>query len=352
MKSVRIVGAGLLGTSLALALKNSNISVELVDVDANHLALAKALVGDEGLSTSPEVVVLAIPATALMGVIESEYALNPGATFIDIASTKTKSLLEIEKFPAIARQFCGTHPMAGRERGGPHGARADLFEDRAWIYCPTSETSPESLSRTLELIALSGAIAVAMSGPEHDQAVALISHLPQITSSLLAKQLHGAKSDWFSVAGQGLRDTTRIAASDPALWGEIIHANQNQILPLLKGLRDDIDSLIANLSNTEHVQSFIADGASGRAKIPGKHGGKARDYHYLPIVIEDKAGQLAALFNECAQAKVNIEDLVIEHSPGQFTGLITLALSPNDAKILSQHLLEAGWNVHSVREGL
>jgi prephenate dehydrogenase len=93
----------------------------------------------------------------------------------------------------------------------------------------------------------------------------------------------------------------------------------------------------------------IAAGQKGRARIPGKHGGKAREYTYLPIVIEDKPGQLAALFDECADASVNVEDLTIEHSPGQFTGLITLALSEADAQKLTEHLKINGWSVHSPR---
>jgi prephenate dehydrogenase len=83
--------------------------------------------------------------------------------------------------------------------------------------------------------------------------------------------------------------------------------------------------------------------------IPGKHGGVARNYTYLPVVIEDKPGQLAALFDECARAKVNVEDLAIEHSPEQYTGLITLALSQSDAEKLHRHLLEQGWSAHSPR---
>jgi prephenate dehydrogenase len=97
------------------------------------------------------------------------------------------------------------------------------------------------------------------------------------------------------------------------------------------------------------MASFIKKGNTGRALIPGKHGGVAREYTYLPVVIEDKPGQLAALFDECASAKVNIEDLTIEHSPGQFTGLITLSLSQSDAQILSDHLIRSGWKVHAPR---
>ena len=188
-----------------------------------------------------------------------------------------------------------------------------------------------------------------MSASDHDSAVALVSHLPQIVSSLLAAQLNGSKVSDLELAGAGLRDTTRIAASDPVLWQEIIASNSSQILPLLINLQNDLGSLIDTLSNPAQIGDFIAKGNTGRALIPGKHGGKAREYTQLPVVIEDKPGQLAALFEECAQAKVNIEDLTIEHSPGQFTGLITLALSANDADVLQKHLEKSGWNVHAPR---
>jgi prephenate dehydrogenase len=107
--------------------------------------------------------------------------------------------------------------------------------------------------------------------------------------------------------------------------------------------------LINSLDDPAKVGSVIAAGNEGRSKIPGKHGGKAREYTQLPVVIEDKPGQLAALFDECAKAAVNVEDLTIEHSPGQFTGLITLALSASDAAVLQKHLEESGWNVHAPR---
>jgi len=201
----------------------------------------------------------------------------------------------------------------------------------------------------LWLIDALGAQAIPMLAGEHDAAVALVSHLPQIVASLLASQLQKASADDLELAGAGLRDTTRIAASDPALWKEIIASNASEIRPLLMNLQNDLASLIASLGEPEKVESFIAAGNVGRSLIPGKHGGKARDYSMLPVVIEDKPGQLAALFEECAKAKVNVEDLTIEHSPGQFTGLITLALSANDADVLQKHLAKSGWNVHAPR---
>jgi prephenate dehydrogenase len=153
----------------------------------------------------------------------------------------------------------------------------------------------------------------------------------------------------LELSGAGLRDTTRIAASDPALWDEILTTNADEILPLLINLQNDLGAIVASLKRGDSISTFIEKGNQGRALIPGKHGGAAREYTYLPVVIEDKPGQLAALVGECAAANVNIEDLTIEHSPGQFTGLITLALSKSDAQLLSDHLIGSGWNVHAPR---
>ena len=342
---VRILGSGLIGTSIALALAAHQIRIKMVDSDLHRAALAQDLVGDYG-GEEADLVIFALPTSHLGKVIQDEFSLDPKATFIDIGSTKAKPLAEIEIISGMSNRFCGTHPMAGREIGGPEAARADLFAGRPWIYTPTSSTDPDVIEMVLSLIDLLGGSPIRMSAQEHDSAVALVSHLPQISASLLAKQLKDAPENWLSLAGQGLRDSTRIAASDPELWREIIGINRAQILPLLKKLEVDLTSLIEEIGDGDSVATFIAQGQEGRLRIPGKHGGTPRDYSYLPIVIEDKPGQLSNLFQECERANVNIEDLSIEHSPGQFTGLITLALSKNDAEKLATHLESRGWNVH------
>ena len=350
--SIRIIGSGLIGTSIGLALAARGVQVEMLDLDQKAQKLAQDLIASE-ISGAPEVILFAIPASALAETFEREFALNPGSKFIDIASVKTKPQVEVSRISGGSSRFLATHPMAGREVGGAASARADLFEGRTWIYCPTfadgAQVDLDVLETGLWLINSLGATPISMSASRHDSAVALVSHLPQIVASLLAAQLKGAKSEDLDLAGAGLRDTTRIAASDPELWQEIISSNAQEILPLLINLQNDLGSLIQSLDDPVKVGSFIAAGNEGRSKIPGKHGGKAREYTQLPVVIEDKPGQLAALFDECAKASVNVEDLTIEHSPGQFTGLITLALSASDAAILQKHLEESGWNVHAPR---
>ena len=107
--------------------------------------------------------------------------------------------------------------------------------------------------------------------------------------------------------------------------------------------------MIDELDDPAAMAKLITAGNRGRAVIPGKHGGQPRNYTYLAIVIDDKPGQLAAIIEACASAKVNIEDLAIEHTPGQQTGLITLAFSPEDSAIVADHLKKEGWNVHPSR---
>jgi prephenate dehydrogenase len=294
-----------------------------------------------------------MPSSALIEALKNEFSLNPGSKFIDIGSVKTKSLLEVSRSQVPASNFLATHPMAGREVGGAESARADLFQSRTWVYIPKAlsgdPVGPERLAYGLWMIKALGGVPVAMEAGEHDRAVALISHLPQAVASLLASQLVAGERSALELSGAGLRDTTRIAASDPALWDEILTTNADEILPLLINLQNDLGALVASLKRGDSISTLIEKGNQGRSLIPGKHGGAAREYTYLPVVIEDKPGQLAALVGECAAVNVNIEDLTIEHSPGQFTGLITLALSKSDAQLLSDHLIGAGWNVHAPR---
>jgi prephenate dehydrogenase len=349
LTKVRIVGSGLIGTSIGLGLVQRGVIVEMVDSDPSAQLLANDLVGGERIE-NPDLVVLAMPTSHLAAVIKSEIQLNPNSTFIDVGSVKSEVQLHVETISGLSRRFLPTHPMAGREIGGAGSARADLFQGRSWILTPSSDLDPASKDVVLEMIAHLGATAIELSALDHDRAVARISHLPQIASSLVAKQLAGTPAEWMELAGQGLRDTTRIAGSDEGLWKEIIFSNRSELRQLLISLQNDVQGMIGALENPEEIATLIAQGRAGKSLIPGKHGGKAREYSYLPIVIDDKPGQLGAIFNECAAMNVNVEDLNIEHSPGQLSALITLALSHSDAEKLSSHLTSIGWNVHPIRK--
>jgi prephenate dehydrogenase len=346
---VRIVGSGLIGTSIGLGLVQRGIAVEMVDSDPSAQALARDLTGGV-VVVDPELVIFALPTPGLSQVIQSEIAINPQSTFMDVGSVKNEVVLQVKTFSGLSTRFLPTHPMAGREIGGASSARADLFQGRSWILTPEPDCALESKNLVLDLITLLGATPIELSALDHDAAVAKISHLPQIAASLVAKQLTGTPAEWMELAGQGLRDTTRIAGSDEKLWKEIIYSNRAEISQLLISLQNDLTQMIKSLDDPAKIAELIAAGRDGKAMIPGKHGGKAREYSYLPIVIDDKPGQLGAIFNECAAMQVNVEDLNIEHSPGQLSALITLSLSADDAEKLSAHLTSIGWNVHPVRK--
>jgi prephenate dehydrogenase len=292
--------------------------------------------------------IIATPPDAIAEVIRGESSRNSQLRVMDISSIKTKPLQDVSRIGFDLALFAPTHPMAGREVTGPQSARGDLFQGRPWILC--LEGVDSKLSQMVrDVVSRCGAIALDRTVGEHDQAVALVSHLPQMVASLLASQLVAGQGSELELAGAGLRDTTRIADSDAALWAQILAGNSVALRPLLISLQNDLSRAIENLEDPASMAQLISDGQRGRAVIPGKHGGQARNYIYLDIVIDDKPGQLAAIIEACAAAKVNIEDLAIEHTPGQQTGLITLAFSPEDSAIVAAHLEKEGWKVHPSR---
>ena len=349
MKSqhVRVVGAGLIGTSIALGLASRGASVELHDEDQNALDLAKDLLAPHVKVGVPDLVIVATPPKTIVNVLQREFGNNPQATFIDVGSVKNNLVLEVETLTELAARFVGSHPMAGREVAGPSSAQADLFQGRAWILTPTSVTEESSIDLAKEVVEALGATAYIMSAPAHDSLLARISHLPQITSTALAGAIEQI-GDNLNLSGQGLRDMTRIANSDGELWSEILLENQNEVLKAISEYQDIIADLKDALESRDEsaLKNLFINGNKGRAKVSGKHGSKPRNYSHLLIVIKDEPGALSQLFEQCAAINANIEDLSIEHSPGQLTGLITLAFSPDDALRVQDHLLSHDWKVH------
>lgn len=354
LSEIVVIGAGLIGTSIALGAKRAGFRVELLDRDGRAEALANDLITNQsplGSIADPDLVVLATPTSALGDLLGKYRTIYPNSTFIDIGSTKTKVEVEVSRFGDVASRFCPTHPMAGRELDGAEAAQSDLFLGKSWVITPLKSTSERSIEIAKKLIESLGARVIQMEIADHDLAVAAVSHLPQLVASLLAGQLASIDSankkakEYFDLSGSGLLDTTRIAASNPNLWVEILELNQDAIKPLLSNLHKDLTTLIESYN----VLEVLERGRAGRALLPGKHRSKIREYTYLPVVLEDKPNQLAALFNECAKANVNVEDISIEHSPEQETGLVLLALSNANAELLQKHLLAGGWRVHPPR---
>ena len=348
---IHIVGAGLIGTSIGLALKQRGDTVTFADTNVEHLQFARDLVGVPSEGGNPSLVIVATPPAGVFSALKEQFSINPQAMFIEISGLKSELLLQVDELPELARRFCGTHPMAGRELSGPTAARADLFQGATWIITPTALTDDEVLEAAKNIALELGSVVRVVGANKHDELISGVSHLPQAVSTILARTLSTKSEEELGLAGQGLRDLTRLADSNPKLWADLLIRNRSNVIQDLRKVASEIEGMLAHLEseNESALEEFIRDGGAAKSRIPGKHGGKSREYVYLPIVIEDKAGQLAAIFDECAAAGVNVEDLFIEHSPGQETGLITLALSQDDANILRPHLVEKNWRVHGIR---
>jgi prephenate dehydrogenase len=351
---IRIIGAGLIGTSIALGLKGAGYEIAIEDDQPELEKIAQNLIGQSDFPPTPDLIIVATPISAIAGILKESATRYPKASFIDIGGLKSDVLDEVERFADISRRFCSTHPMAGREIAGPLAARGDLFQGRIWICTPSSQSSEVVVDQALEIIKALGGIPVEIDAQTHDEVIGGISHLPQILSSLLSLTLEDMEEEHLALAGQGLKDVSRLAASDPDLWSELLHSNRGALkfyLDKMSNLLNDLSTSLAN-DDLRKTHEILSAGRENHRRIPGKHGGRKRDYWYLPIVIEDKPGQLAAIFDACALVKANVEDLAIEHTPGQESGLVTLALSHSDAEKLFDQLLVDGWKVHLPRESI
>ena len=363
LSPVLVVGAGLMGTSVGLALRAHGVEVCLIDPNEAAAALAQDLgAGTAGLPADerpPQLVVLATPPAAIASSLFALHRRYLHATFTDLASVKSLPQREAEGLACDLTRFVGGHPLAGRERSGAGAARADLFEGRPWVLTPSAHSSALALLRAETLVQLCGAQLVVMTPERHDEAVALVSHVPQLVASLTAARLVGAADDLVELAGQGLRDVTRIAASDPGLWTEILTANAPFVHRILEQFSDDLTELLDDLASVEESMDREIDkpplapfvdllerGNAGHRRIPGKHGAPAATYQQVRVVLADSPGELARLFLACGEAGINVEDVSIEHSPGQPVGLVELAVRPAVAPQLADALREAGWSVH------
>jgi prephenate dehydrogenase len=171
----------------------------------------------------------------------------------------------------------------------------------------------------------------------------------------VAARLADTDDTLLALAGQGVRDVTRVAASDPDLWVDVLAANAGPVARVLAELRADVDVVVHALHEIADdpewartsLREVLVRGNAGRARLPGKHGGRSTPYAVVPVVLQDQPGELGRLFVDVGEAGVNIEDIRIEHSPGQPVGLVELAVAPGAEGALTADLERRGWVVHA-----
>jgi len=348
---VLVVGSGLIGTSIGLALRRAGHDVHLSDSSPQHLQTAVDL--GAGTGEEPAAValaVVAVPPDAVAAATRDVLARWPEATVTDVGSVKGAPLGQLRTAGADVTRYVGSHPMAGSEHSGPETATADLFDGRAWAVTPHETASPEAIAVVTQLARACGATVVEMSALEHDAAVARVSHLPHLMSVLTAAQLAGSPARHLALSGQGLRDVTRVAAGDPSLWQQIVTANAAEIGILLTAVRDDLDTLLKALGPApappESLAATLRRGNAGRQLIPGKHGAPAADEATVYVQVPDRPGELARLFADAGRSGVNVEDLHIDHDPARPVGLVELVVRDDAATRLAAELEARGWVAH------
>jgi prephenate dehydrogenase len=362
MRTMTVIGTGLIGTSIALAVSGRGVRVFLSDRDPAAARTAAAL--GAGLARDPgetvDLAVIAVPPSHVGAVLTEAQERGLARAYTDVASVKAgPEQAALRRAPDPAR-YVGGHPLAGRERSGPLAARAELFRDRNWVLTPSRLTSDEVFERALELVALCAAVPVVMRSQDHDAAVAVTSHVPHLMASLMAARLTEGPAGLARVAGQGLRDATRIAAGDSRLWGDILQANAPAVAGVLKDLHADLSRLVPAVDALTRAGGADRDlgmrtlvdlldrGISGLAEIPAAGAGPQEGGQGVRVAVAERPGELARLLAAVADLGVATEDAAVETAAAGAGFTVRFGLPARTAEKVADALDAGGWTV--VRE--
>ena len=352
---VGVIGTGLIGCSVAMAAVRAGDVVSGFDLDVTALEGAAARsslrpVGSlEECAASSDVVFVCTPIRHIASTVTS-CLTSGGGIVTDVGSVKGQVVVEVEGSAASSARsrFVGGHPMGGSERGGPEGASASLVEGVAWVLTPAPWSDPEATAWLEGYIRRLGAHPILMDAARHDSLVSLVSHLPQIVSSVLMDMIASGESvdpDALALAGNGFRDVTRLAGSDPDLWSGILAANRTsavdaiaRFVEQLRVVRDALDS-----DRASDVRRVLAEARRARATLGAKPRVRA-GVAVLQIPVPDRPGVLAELTAALGEGDVNIEDLQIVHSPWGPTGLVHLTVLADRADAAAAVLIDRGFH--------
>ncbi len=365
MTDVLVFGSGLIGTSIGLALRDAEgfrVLVHDLDPAAQELAVARGAGEGWDGGSRVDILVAAVPPANIPGVLKEVQALCLAKTYTHVASVQSQVQREVEALGCELSSLVGSHPLAGRESSGPGAASSDLFVGRPWALCPSAASRPFAVDQVRGLVLACGATPLVVGAQAHDESVALLSHLPQVVSSALAALLDPPVRTELS--GGGLADTTRLAASDPGLWTDILSANAAHVAPAVRALVTLLEDLAADLERlAPHEQvngaqaakaradaltgvtSLLEHGNRGRALVPVKRGVRDEAFARVAVEMDDRPGRLAALLGAAGDAGVNVEDVRVDHIPGRPRGVIELLVATEAARSLEAVLTAEGWLV-------
>jgi prephenate dehydrogenase len=346
VERLAVVGTGLVGTSVALAAGRGGIRCRGFDADSGVLDGAVARRAVEPASSlaeavaGAELVVVAVPVGAAPAVVrEVLAAAGEDAVVTDVASTK-------RPLASIADpRFVPGHPVAGGVTGGPARAAADLFDAATWFLTPTAASSAESVSLVERFVASLGARAVRTDAEAHDRLLALTSHLPHALANLLMLRVAeaAAKDDApLAFAGASLREMTRLAGANAAVWSDIFLGNADEIATALDGLRASLDELEQSLrdGDRERIEATIATAAAARERLESfAYRTAPAELNRIRIRIPDQPGVLAQITQILGAAQINLEDFEMRHVSPEYGGVLVILVAGSDNAARARELL-------------
>ena len=362
-ESIAVVGIGLVGGSFALASRKAAPDVHLygIDVDENvlHKALADGVV-DEVASPveavekgwlgadGADLIVLATPASVAEEWVQRLGDADYRGTVTDVASTKAKITQAAEEALGPDAAFVGGHPMAGSEQSGIEAARADLFDGAYYVLTPTPETDMDAYRRVHSYIASMGARVISVDAAGHDEAVAIISHVPHVTASALvelAKSHAGEGDELLRLAAGGFKDTTRIAAGSAELWTGICLDNADALVDGLEELQSVLDGFASAVKSgdVQGVRDWLAHAAEVRRSLPAQWVPATEALSELLIPVIDRPGVISEVTTAVGRAGCNIEAIEIDHVSEATAVLVLVLTDEGDVTKLLEDLESVGY---------
>ena len=350
---VAIVGLGLMGGSLGLALRQ-RASAHVVGFDLDEAEAAVALergcvdaiaASLEEACATAEVIVVATPVSAIAGVIEQALVAAPDATITDIGSTKGHVVASV---PASGRtRFVGGHPICGAEAHGAAHARAELFQGATWFLTPSVESDAERLTRLHGLVTAVGARPVVIDAPAHDSIVALTSHLPHVLANVLATEVAATDVNGHSPlhsVGGSFRDMTRVAGANPAIWIDIFLDNREAILAAVEDAQARLGTVAEALRAGD--DAFLAEwiaaaGAARNEALAQAHRAAPADLHELLASLPDRPGSLSSIAQALSAAGINIEEFALSHISPEQGGEVRIIVAGADNAVRAVEVLRA-----------
>lgn len=353
--NIFIIGVGLIGGSLGLALKESPMVNKIMGFDRDQESLVKAVEigaidGPAGLKEGTglaDVVFLCTPLRFYPQIIEDiKPHLRAGTIISDVGSTKQEVCRIFDSLPPDLWAI-GGHPMAGAETKGIYGADRYLFENAVYVLTPGPTVSPAALQVLQNLLAFTGARIKIMEAGLHDQIVATISHIPHLAAVALVGLTEGDDNSLMLAAG-GFRDTTRIASSDPNLWEDILFSNREQVLSKLESLIKNLNKIKMALQLNNHgvIQNELGQAKEIRDKIPRLRKGLIPEFCDIVCIVPDQPGIIGQLGQILGNQGINIVDIEILRVREGDGGTLRLGVPSSDdacqaVKALQGHGIKA-----------